>query len=139
LQQQTGASARVQDQPSGTDAPQPAVAKAQSKRKGLTGTNAQPKRQRATPSSPPQPMLPSQPDPVDAPEQIIDPFDQGMSSAAAPKQTITLPAQGTSLLLIFEESTTDRTAKELPLISLINSVAEDIPSADTVDPRQSIT
>ena len=140
MQQQTDASARVHDvQPSGANAPEATADKAQSKRKASTGTKAQPKWHRATPSSPPQPMSSSQPDPADAPEQTIDPFDQGTSSAAAPKKTITLPTQGMSLLVIFQESTTDKATKKSPLFSaLINSAAEDVPSVDLADPHQSI-
>jgi len=79
---------------SGADAPQSTASKAQPKRKAPTSTNSQPKWQKAAPSSPSHLMPQIQADPTDAPEQTIDPSDQGTSSAVAPKQTITVFLQG---------------------------------------------
>jgi hypothetical protein len=57
---------------------------------------------------------------------MIDPSEQGTSSAVAPQQTINPSAQGTPSVVIFQEFTTNKSAKKLPL-TLINSAAEDIP------------
>jgi len=129
------ASARVQDvQPLGADAPQPAATKAQAKRKATKDTKAQPKRQKTVPSSPPQPALLSQSVPADAPEQTIDPSDQGTSSAVAPKQTIAALTQGMPSVIVFQKFTIDEFARKLSLFStLINSAAEDMPSVDLAD------
>ena len=55
--------------------------------------------------------------PAEAPEQMIDPSDQGMP-----------------LIVVFQEFTADESIKDLPLTpALINFVAEDIPSASPAD------
>jgi len=59
----------------------------------------------------------SQVEPADAPEQVVYPSVQGMSSAVVP-----------------QEPTTDETTEELPsVLAPINPAAEDIPSAGTTD------
>jgi hypothetical protein len=67
-----------------------------------------------TPSSPPQPSPQSQAEPADAPEQTIDPSDQGMSSVVVPKQTTIAPTQ--SKILIIQEVTADELCKEIIII-----------------------
>jgi hypothetical protein len=131
LKQQTDASTRAPDiPPSSVDAPQLVAAKAQTKRKAQTGTKAQPKWQKAIPSSPPQPAPLSRPEPTNALEQMIDPSEQGTSSAVAPEQTITTIVQGMPSVVVFQEFTANKSAKKLPLIPLLfNSAAEDIPLA----------
>jgi len=52
-----------------------------------------------TPSSPPQPAPQSQAEPADAPEQTIDPSDQGTSSAIILEQTTVTPSQGKILIM----------------------------------------
>jgi hypothetical protein len=75
------------------------ISKAQSKQKAPTSTKTQPKRQKSAPSSPPQPAPQSQAEPADAPEQTIDPSDQGTSSAIILEQTTVTPSQGKILIM----------------------------------------
>jgi hypothetical protein len=61
---------------------------------------------------------PSQLEPADAPEQVVNPSVQGTSSAVASQGPIT-----------------DETTEELPsVLAPINPAAEDIPLAGTADP-----
>jgi hypothetical protein len=122
LQQQTGTSASVPDvqfsQPTSADAPQPTVAEAQTKRKASTDTEAQPKRQKSVPIPTPDLAPPSQPEPVDATEQAVDPS-----------------AQGTSSVIVSQGPIIDETTEELlSVLAPINPTAEDIPSAGSADP-----
>jgi hypothetical protein len=117
-----GTSTSVPDvQPSqqtSADASQPTIAEAQTKRKASTDTGAQPKRQKSVPIPTPYLAPPSQPEPVDATEQAVDPSAQGTSSAVVSQGPIT-----------------DETTEELlSVLEPINPAAEDIPSAGTADP-----
>jgi len=61
---------------------------------------------------------------------MIDPSEQGTSSAVAPEQTINPSAQGTPSVAAFQEFTTNKSTKKFTLILvLINSTAEYIPLA----------
>jgi hypothetical protein len=122
LQQQTGTSTSVLDvqpsQPTTADAPQPTIAEAQTKRKALTDTEAQPKRQKSVPIPTPYLAPLSHPELPDATKQAVDPSAQGTSSAIVSQGTIT-----------------NETTKELPsVLAPINPAAEDIPSAGTANP-----
>jgi hypothetical protein len=83
-------------------------------------------------------VLLSQSEPADAPEQTIDPSDQGTSSVVALEQTTFALTQGILSVIVFQEVSIDDLVKKLSLFSaLTNFVAEDIPSADQADPHQS--
>jgi hypothetical protein len=122
LQQQTGTSASVpyvqSSQPTSVDASQPTVAEAQTKRKASTDTEAQLKRHKSVPIPTPNLAPPSKPEPADATEQAVDPSAQGTSSAVVSQGPIT-----------------DETTEELPsVLTPINPIAKDIPSAGSADP-----
>jgi hypothetical protein len=105
-------------QPTSADAPQPTAAKAQTKHKASTDTEAQPKRQKSVPIPTPDLAPPSQLESVDATEQAVDPSAQGTSSAVVSQGPIT-----------------DETTEELPsVLAPINPTAKYIPSASSVDP-----
>jgi len=94
----------------GSDAPQSTASQAQPKRKAPTSTKTQPKWQKVAPSSPPHPAPQIQANLADAPEQTIDPFNQGTSSVVDPEQATIASPEGKisiikSLLMNFYTNT----------------------------------
>jgi hypothetical protein len=115
--------------------PQPVATKAQPKLKPPTSTKTQPKWQKATQSSPPQSVLPNQSEPADAPEQTIDPSDQGTSSTVVPETMTIASTQG--IILAIQEIITDELVKKLSsFLALTDFTTKDIPWADPADPPQ---
>ena len=115
--------------------PHPAATKAQAKRKATKDTKAQPKWQKAAPSSPPRLAPESQAEPADAPKQTVHPSDQGTSSAIASEQIIVIHTQGMSSAIISQEFSSDNCSL---YSTLTDFVAEVIPSVDPANPPQDI-